>query len=114
MELGEGARHTSNECSSCLVFPLPVPDDLLCVCLCSTQASLPANTNVLFVNLGAIQSAVQSSSQQRQQEEKQCAEQSSSCSASASAIPSLPGMIMNLKKKVSFIDDLGRDHRQAG
>ena len=88
----------------------------MCVCLCSTQASLPANTNVLFVNLRAIQSAVQSSSQQQQQqqEEEQCGKESGSCSASASAIPSLPGMIMNLKKKVSFIDDLGRDHRQAG
>ena len=76
----------------------------------SSQASLPANTNVLFVNLRAVQSAMQGGNQQQQQ---QYGELRGDSSASASAIPSLPGMIMNLKKKVSFIDDNGRDHRQV-
>ena len=52
------------------------------------QEEFPANTNVLYVDL--------------QSAEKVGSSQNATC---------LPGMVLNLKKPVSYVDDLGIHHR---
>ncbi|BFI29308.1 UTP---glucose-1-phosphate uridylyltransferase [Marchantia polymorpha subsp. ruderalis] len=53
----------------------------------STQAQYPANTNVLFVDLPSVEHI-----------------------ASSQSAASLPGMILNLKKPVKYVDHLGHKH----
>ena len=60
------------------------------VSYCSMQAQYPANTNVLFVDLPSV--------------EKIASAQNSNC---------LPGMILNLNKRVVYKDYLGVTHRSA-
>eukprot|EP00897_Mesotaenium_endlicherianum_P008591 jgi/Mesen1/7760/ME000408S06868 len=53
----------------------------------SMQSQYPANSNVLYVDLAAVEEL-----------------------ASSQGRAALPGMIMNLKKEVKFVDDQGRKH----
>ncbi|ONK77069.1 uncharacterized protein A4U43_C02F2790 [Asparagus officinalis] len=57
----------------------------------SLQAEFPANTNILYVDLRSA--------------EKVGSSHNSTC---------LPGMVLNLKKAVSFVDDLGMSHSLYG
>lgn len=55
---------------------------------CSLQESLPANTNILYVDLHSVEKVVLTNSEK-----------------------SLPGMVLNLKKPVAYFDQFGRRHR---